>query len=85
MSFASLWEDTERRTGFNLRPPLSGEISGSVLPEKLRDMKLLVTREESFKTMQNRKRTPDNLSPAWKDAHKDRLERQLSLGSDVEQ
>lgn len=56
-----------------------------MLPEKLRDMKLLVTGEESFKTMQNRKHTPDNLSPAWKDVHKDRLERQLSLGSDVEQ
>lgn len=85
LCFASLWEDSERKTGFNLRPSLSNEISGLVLPEKLRDMKVLVTWEESFKTMQNRKCTPDNLSPAWKDVHKDLLERQLSLGSDVEQ
>lgn len=46
-------------------------------------MKVLVTLEERFKTMWNRKLIPDNLSPAWKDDDKDLLERQLSLGSDV--
>lgn len=37
-------------------------------------MKVFVTNEKSFKTMQNRKYTPGDLSPTWKDSEKDLIE-----------
>lgn len=42
-----------------------------MLLEKLKDMKVFVTSQESFKTMYNRKCTPGDLCPALKESERD--------------